>query len=119
VAVLPDGGVRELYDATIGFQLHRFSPFSLWSQHQGLDWLQTALKVLAVALAVVVALVPRGERTTVQVAGMGAAVLIAVQLPLDHWFYLYVAWFLPFLLVAMLAEQVPGSPRAAARTGSS
>ncbi len=31
------------------------------------------------------------------------AVLIAVQLAASHWFYLYVVWFLPLVLVALLA----------------
>ena len=47
VAVLPfvpDGGLRELYDTTIGFQLGRGSPFSLWALHPSLDWLQPLLK---------------------------------------------------------------------------
>ena len=64
-----------------------------------LDWLQTVVKVAAVGLALLVAFVPRraGER---QVAALGAAVLIALQLPVTHWFYLYVVWFVPFVLVA-------------------
>ena len=37
--VLPDGGVRELWDRTIGFQLGRDSPFSIWGQE---DWLALA-----------------------------------------------------------------------------
>ena len=37
-------------------------------------------------------------------AALGAAVLIAVQLPAMHWFYFYVAWFMPFVLVALFAS---------------
>ena len=33
LAYLPEGGFRELYDTTIGFQLGRESPFSLWGLH--------------------------------------------------------------------------------------
>ena len=51
VPFIPDGGLRELYDTTIGYQLGRGSPFSLWALHPSLDWLQTLLKVGAVALA--------------------------------------------------------------------
>ena len=36
-------------------------------------------------------------------AALGAAVLIAVQLTATHWFYLYIVWFVPFVLVALLA----------------
>jgi hypothetical protein len=30
--------------------------------------------------------------------------MIAVLLTVEHWFYLYIPWFLPFLLVALLAR---------------
>jgi hypothetical protein len=97
---VPDGGLRELYDRTIGYQAGRGSPFSVWGQVDGLDWLQTAVKAAAVGLALLVALVPRRPDAR-QVAALGAAVLIALQLAVTHWFYLYVVWFLPFVLVAI------------------
>ena len=53
-------------------------------------------------LAVAVAFVPR-DKTPLQVAALGAAVLIALQLALSHWFYLYIVWWLPLALVALLA----------------
>ena len=36
-----------------------------------------------------------------QVGALGAAVMIAVQLTAEHWFYLYIVWFLPMLLLAL------------------
>jgi hypothetical protein len=93
--------VRELYDRTIGFQLGRDSPFSLWGQEEGLGWLQDVVKAGTVLLAAGVALVPR-NKTALQVAALGAAVLIAVQLGLSHWFYLYIVWWLPLALIALL-----------------
>ena len=56
-----------------------------------------------VGLAVAVAFVPR-RRDTLQIAALGAAVLIATQLLAVHWFYLYIVWFAPFLLVALFGE---------------
>ena len=50
-----------------------------------------------------VAFVPR-RRDALQVAALGAAVLIATQLIAIHWFYLYIVWFAPFLLVALFGE---------------
>jgi hypothetical protein len=102
VPFIPDGGPRELYDRTLGYQAARGSPFSIWGQEPSLDWMQTVLKAAAIGLALIVAFVPRrpSER---QVAALGAAVLIAFQLPVTHWFYLYVVWFVPFVLVAMFA----------------
>jgi hypothetical protein len=111
ITVLPfitDGGPRELYDRTLGYQAARGSPFSIWGQEPSLEWLQTVLKVAAIGLALLVAFVPRrpSER---QVAALGAAVLIAFQLPVTHWFYLYVVWFVPFVLVAMFAAYGPAT----------
>jgi hypothetical protein len=101
VPFIPEGGVRELYDRTIGYQASRPSPFSIWGQVDWLSPLHAAVKAAAVALAVAVAFVPR-RRDAFQVAALGGAVLIAVQLAVTHWFYLYVAWFAPLALVALL-----------------
>ena len=103
VPFLPDGGLRHVYDRTVGFQASRDSPFSIWGQEHSLDWLQTVVKVLAVGLALLVAFVPR-RRSPVQVAALGAAVLVAVQLAVNHWFYLYIVWFTPFVLVAIFGS---------------
>jgi hypothetical protein len=105
---VPEGGLRELWDRTVGYQAARPSPFSVWGQEPGLEALQTALKVAAAGLALLLAFVPR-RRDARQVAALGAAVIVAVQLAMTHWFYLYVVWFLPFALVAMLgAYREPG-----------
>ena len=73
------------------------------------------MKALAVAFAVAVAFVPR-KKTPVQVAALGAAVLIGLQLAVAHWFYLYIVWFTPFALVALFAlyrEREPAEPEPA------
>jgi type IV secretory pathway TrbD component len=103
---VPDGGLREMYDRTVGYQISRPSPFSIWGQAESLDWLQLAVKVGAAGLAALVAFLPRrvGPR---EIAALGGAVLIALQLTAGHWFYLYVVWFVPFVLVALFAAQQP------------
>ena len=53
-------------------------------------------------LALLVAFRPR-RRDHITVAALGAAVMIGMELTVDHWFYLYIPWFLPFLLIALLA----------------
>jgi glycosyl transferase family 87 len=111
---VPDGGVRELYDRTIGYQAGRPSPFAIWGQVE-LGWLHTTVKVAAVALALLVAFVPRRPDAR-QMAALGTAVLIVVQLAATHWFYLYVVWFVPFVLVAVFGAYrerlAPETPRA-------
>jgi hypothetical protein len=100
---LPDGGVREFYDRTLGYQASRGSPFSVWGLAPSLDFLQPVVRAGAVALALGAALFPR-FKTPVQVAALAAAITIAVQLTATHWFYFYVVWFLPFVLVAAFGE---------------
>ncbi len=102
VPFLPDGGVSELYDRTIGYQASRPSPFSLWGQVDSLGWLQTVVKAAAGMLALAAAFVPRRPDLR-GLAALGAAVLIAVELTATHWFYLYVIWFVPFAFVALFA----------------
>ena len=107
IIVLPDGGLRELYDRSLGYQASRGSPFSVWGQAPGLDFLQTASKVFAVGLAAAVFFVPR-RRDLAQLAALAAAVLIAVQVTASHWFYPYSVWFVPLVLAAVFAGYTPG-----------
>src|SRR6476619_2477746 len=56
--LLPDGGFRELYDRSLGYQASRGSPFSVWGQAPSLHFLHTLSKVFAVALAAAFFFVP-------------------------------------------------------------
>ena len=96
------GGLRAVYDRTVGYQVGRDSPFSVWGLYPALHWLQTIAKLLAAGLAVAVAFVPR-RRSLAQMAALGAAILIAVQLTVNHWFYLYIPWFTPFVFFALFS----------------
>ncbi len=59
---------------------------------------------LAALLALVVAFVPR-RRSLAQVSALAAAVMIAVELAAEHWFYLYIPWFAGPLLVALAISE--------------
>ncbi len=106
---IPDGGLRELYDRTFGYEASRGSPFSVWGLAPSLDFLRTAARVATVGLALGVAIYPR-FKSPLQVAALAAAVMIAVQVSATHWFYFYVVWFLPFVLVAAFGAQRPIAP---------
>jgi hypothetical protein len=97
---IPDGGLREVYDRTLGYQAGRQSPFSIWGQKPGLDWLHTGVKAFAALLALGVAFFPK-RKSPMQVAALGAAVMIAMELTAAHWFYLYIVWFAPMVFVAL------------------
>jgi Glycosyltransferase family 87 len=106
---LPPGGIREIYDHTIGFQLTRADIFSIWALHPGLEPLKIALELGVAGLALAIAARPRAPRSTAQVSALAAALVIAVQLPAVHWFYLYIVWFMPLVLIAVLAAEPPGT----------
>jgi hypothetical protein len=108
VLVLAYGGVHDFYDRTIAFQGSRGSPFSVWGLY-GWDVPQAIVQGAAVALAVAVAFLPR-RRDLVGLAALAAAVLIALQLGVTHWFYLYLVWFLGPLSIALLGDAEPHRP---------
>jgi hypothetical protein len=86
---------------SIAYQAGRGSPFSVWGLWGGLGLAQHLVQGAAAALALVVAFVPR-RRGLGEVAALGAAVLIALQLGISHWFYLYIPWFFPLVMLALV-----------------
>jgi hypothetical protein len=62
--------------------------------------------VAAVVLGVALALV-RQNRDLAGLAAAGAAVMIAAQLGIDHWFYLYIPWFFGLVMLALLGSLSP------------
>jgi hypothetical protein len=119
----PLGAVGTFWDRTIGHQIGRESPFSLWDWRQyhaglpDLHILQRVLQGLLLVGAVALAFVPR-RKSPLQLAALTAALLIGFEIVLTHWFYLYVAWFFPFVAFAVLtpakdegaAEAAPSVP---------
>jgi hypothetical protein len=99
-----DPGLHTVYDRTIAYQADRDSPFSIWGQVAGLEPLRIAILAAVGALAIGLAFWPKAK-TLIQVAALGAALLIGLQLTAQHWFYLYIVWFYPLLLVAIATSQ--------------
>lgn len=111
--LLLDGadGVRAFWSRTIGYQMGRDSPFSLWGQYPGLRPVQIAVMVAVIAGALALARWPR-RLDLVSVAAFSGALLIGTQLTLTHWFYLYIPWFLPFVLLAIVPAWPAPTPAA-------
>jgi hypothetical protein len=99
--VLLTGGLDHLYARTFDYQASRGSPFSVWGLYRGLGSVQSAVQVGAVLFAVAAAFLPR-RPDVIGLAAMSAAVLIALQLGVTHWFYLYLVWFFPLVLLVLL-----------------
>jgi hypothetical protein len=102
--LLPDGGLREFYDRTFGYQASRGSPFSVWGLEPSLGWLQDIARVFPVLLGLALFVIP-WRRTALQAAALGAAVLIATQVGSTHWFYFFILWWTPYVLVNAFATQ--------------
>ena len=113
VPFIPDGGLRETYDRSLGYQAGRGSPFSIWGQDPSLEFLQTTAKVFTALFALALYFVPE-RRSVLQVAALASAVLIALEVCAMHWFYPYLLWILPGALIAFLLTGWRGSTSTAA-----
>jgi hypothetical protein len=94
--------LHTIYERTIEYQANRGSPFSVWGLYD-LHGFEQAVELLAVALALVLAVVPR-RADLVGLAAACGAVIIALQLGIEHWFYLYIPWFFPLAIIALLGR---------------
>ncbi len=100
---LPAGGLHEFWNTTLGFQLHRTTPLSLWTRAPGLTWLRPVVQAVVVGLALVVAFVP-ARRTVGQVAALCGALFALSQISTNYWLYFYIVWFAPFLFIGLFEE---------------
>ena len=98
-----DPGLKTFYDRTIASQASRSSPFSIWGQVPSLEPIRIALLALTGTASFAFAFIPR-RKSLAQLAALSAALLILLQLTLHHWFYLYIVWFYPLLLIALAAS---------------
>jgi hypothetical protein len=103
IPAFSNDSLHTIYERTILYQSNRGSPFSVWGLYGGLHGLQLAVQLAAVALALALAAAPRRD-DLVGLAAACAAVIIAVQLGIDHWFYLYIPWFFGLVMIALLAR---------------
>ena len=122
VAMLPvllDENLRAFWHDTAVYQAQRMSPFSVWGLWGGLGFEQHLVQGAAIALGLIVAVVPR-RRGLVEIAALAGAVLIGLQLAASYWLYSYIVWFYPAVAVAVfgahpdraaapVTERVPGS----------
>jgi hypothetical protein len=125
IPALAHDSLHTIYQRTLAYQSNRESPFSIWGLYGSsptggpyVHWLraaQHAVQGLALALAIAVAVLPR-RPDLVGLAACATAVLVAVQLGVDHWFYLYIPWFFGLAMLALLGQLswAPASRRAEA-----
>ena len=115
--------LHEIYERTLVYQTNRGSPFSAWGLY-GWHGAELAVEIAAALLALALAVL--GGRAhnddLVGLAAACAAVILAEQLGIEHWFYLYIPWFFPLVMLALLgrfsepAAPARDAPSAAARS---
>jgi len=104
IAMLPvllHHNLHAFWRDSISYQSGRGSPFSIWGLWGGLTGPQRLVQGAAAGLAVLLAFTPR-ERSIVEVAALITAILIALQLGISHWFYLYIPWFFAPAMLALI-----------------
>jgi len=117
IPALSHDSLHTIYERTFAYQTDRGSPFSLWGLygwHRAQELVELATVVLVLALAVI----PR-RPDIVGLAGACAAAIIATELSLEHWFYLYIPWFFGLVIVALLGNfSDPSPPRVGAASAA-
>ena len=98
---------------TVGFQIGRDAPWSLWDWGQyharglpDLHVVQRVLQVLLLVGAVAAAVFPR-RKSPLQLAALTAVLLAGFELVLTYWLYTYIPWFYPFAALTLLAPALP------------
>ncbi|MCW3003664.1 MAG: hypothetical protein JWQ20_2962, partial [Conexibacter sp.] len=100
--VLRGESLQTVYDRTLGFQAARIAPLSIWGLYD-LRGPEQVWQVGAALFALAAGLIAR-RRDVIGLAAIAAAVVIALQLGLSYWFYLYLVWFFPFVAVALFGR---------------
>jgi hypothetical protein len=118
IPALAHDSLHEIYERTIAYQANRGAPFSVWGLYGDLRLPQQVVEALAVALALALAVVPRRPGLP-SLAAAAAAILIALQLGIEYWFYLYIPWFFPLVAVALFAPRAAPTPSPEARVAAS
>jgi len=111
IPAITHDSLRTIFQRTLEYQASRGSPFSVWGLYGNpptLHGVQTAVQMAAVALALALAVIPR-RPDVVGLAAACAAIVIATQLGVEHWFYLYIPWFFGPAMIALLGARA-GSP---------
>ena len=107
-------GLRVFWDRTLAYQSNRITPMSIWTlpnYHPGWPRLEGLQKMAQIVVGIGIGLMAflprRRNRDAVAVAALCGAAVIGVQMVASYWFYPYVCWWLPAVLVAFVLPREP------------
>jgi len=104
-------GAKLFWDRTIDYQLGRVTPMSVWTlgtYHPGWWDLRPVQHIFQIAAAIGVlglAAFPRHRKDAAAVAAFAAAVVLVAQMLASYWFYPYVCWWLPAVMIALFVPR--------------
>jgi len=114
---LDSDGISLFWHRTIDYQLGRVTPMAIWTlglYHPGwydLRFPQHVFQLVVGIGIIALALFPRRRpKDAAAVAGFSAAVLIAAQMAASYWFYPYICWWLPVVMIALLVPRSAPEP---------
>jgi hypothetical protein len=108
---LDANGATLFWDRTVDYQLGRVTPMSVWTlgtYHPGWWDLRVVQHIFQLAAAIGVlglAVFPRHRKDAAAVAAFAAAVVLVAQMLASYWFYPYVCWWLPAVLIALFVPR--------------
>jgi hypothetical protein len=98
-------GPAQFLDSTLGYQLLQRGggvQFSIWTSMPNVAIVARPILAAALVLLALSPMVRPPVPDARQHAALAAALLIGAQLLLGYWFYIYLIWFYPLLLVAVI-----------------
>jgi hypothetical protein len=98
-------GPAQFFDSTLGYQLLQRGggvQFSIWTFMPHVAVVARPMLAAALVLLAISPMVRPPVQDARRHAALAAALLIGMQLLLGYWFYNYLIWFYPLLLVAVI-----------------
>jgi hypothetical protein len=114
-------GAAQFLDSTFGYQLTQRGggiQFSIWTYMPHVATLARPLLAAALVLVAISSMLRPPVQDARQHAALAAALLIGAQLLLGYWFYSYLIWFYPLLLVAVIQPPTRAPSRPDAHQGA-
>ena len=106
-------GPREFLDSTFGYQLIQRGggiQFSIWTYMPPAAIVARPILVAALVLLALAPAVRTGVQDAREQAALAAALLIGGQLVLGYWFYSYLTWCYPLLVIAIIQARTGRVP---------
>jgi hypothetical protein len=106
-------GFTLFWDRTLAYQADRITPMSIWTlpnYHPGWPHLEGIQKMAQIVVGISIGLMAflprrRAGRDAASVAALCGAAVMGAQMVASYWFYPYICWWLPAVLIAFFVPR--------------